>query len=244
MERRTFKLFASWLIAVGTIWGIFLHTISSKDWGYYQNEARAEQETENNIRDEGEISKDKRTEENDAGPETKAAGTGTDNQDAKASATRSGTSDLNKRTSTRTIMQEDDAGVQTLETTLVSEPNGGKVSYEITDSELEELAACVEAEAGDQPYVGRQMVADVILNRVDDPDYPDTIHGVISQPYQFSVYWNGTMEKAVVSDKTYEAVREELAERSYPGLYFFRMGRYHTWGHPWRKIGDHYFSTK
>ena len=110
---------------------------------------------------------------------------------------------------------------------------------------LEMLAVCVEAEAGNQPLDGRRMVADVILNRVDNPDFPDTIEGVISQPYHFSSYWDGGMDKVIEpSELTIKAVQMELEERGYPGLLYFREGEYPDYGTPWRKVGDHYFSTK
>lgn len=110
---------------------------------------------------------------------------------------------------------------------------------------LEMLAVCVEAEAGNQPLDGRRMVADVILNRVDNPDFPDTIEGVISQPYHFSSYWDGGMDKVIEpSELTIKAVQMELEERGYPGLLYFKEGGYSNYGTPWRKVGDHYFSTK
>lgn len=110
---------------------------------------------------------------------------------------------------------------------------------------LELLAICVQAEAGNQSLMGRRMVADVILNRVDDPDFPDTIEGVITQRYQFSSYWDGGMERNCVPDETtIKAVQLELKQRSYPGLLYFRTGRYSSYGTPWKKVGAHYFSTK
>lgn len=63
-------------------------------------------------------------------------------------------------------------------------------SHEMTDEELVEeayydslelLAMCVEAEAGNQGLIGKRYVVDVILNRVDDEDYPDNIVDVIMQ---------------------------------------------------------------
>ena len=50
-----------------------------------------------------------------------------------------------------------------------------ELAEELYCDSLELLAICVQAEAGNQPLIGRRMVADVILNRVDDPDWPDTI---------------------------------------------------------------------
>lgn len=111
------------------------------------------------------------------------------------------------------------------------------------DDDLELLAACVEAEAGNQSLYGKRLVADVILNRVDSDVFPDTIHGVISQPGQFSVYANGIMQKTEPSDETYTAIYMELEERSYPSLMFFNCGDFLPYGEPWRQVGAHYFST-
>ncbi len=124
---------------------------------------------------------------------------------------------------------------------LIIEPDN--LEEESYYDSLELLAICVEAEAGNQPLDGRRMVADVILNRVDNPDFPDTIEGVISQPYHFSSYWDGGMDKVTEpSELTIKAVRMELQERGYPGLLYFKEGGYSTYGTPYKKIGDHYFS--
>lgn len=111
------------------------------------------------------------------------------------------------------------------------------------DDDLELLAACVEAEAGNQSLYGKRLVADVILNRVDSDVFPDTISGVISQPGQFSVYSNGILEKTEPSEETYTAIYMELEERSYPSLMFFNCGGFLPYGEPWRQVGAHYFST-
>jgi N-acetylmuramoyl-L-alanine amidase len=110
--------------------------------------------------------------------------------------------------------------------------------------ELELLAACVEAEAGNQGLEGKRLVADVILNRVDDPDFPDTIEGVITQPYAFTSYWNGMVSSVSISDETFQAVSMELEERSNTGLLFFTAYAYGEYGTPCFQNGDHYFSTK
>lgn len=103
----------------------------------------------------------------------------------------------------------------------------------------------VEAEAGNQDLVGKMLVACVALNRVDSPDWPDTLTGVITQPYQFSSYWDGGMEKfSEISDSTKEAVARELDQRSYPALIYFTAGQYSKYGTPYFKHGDHYFSTE
>lgn len=103
----------------------------------------------------------------------------------------------------------------------------------------------VEAEAGNQDLMGKRLVACVALNRVDDSEWPDTLTEVITQPRQFSSYWDGGMEKfSEISESTKEAVALELEERSYPGLYYFTAEGYSQYGTPYFKYGDHYFSTK
>lgn len=116
---------------------------------------------------------------------------------------------------------------------------------EDTVDELELLAICVEAEAGNQGLTGKRMVADVILNRVDDPDFPDSIEGVISQPYQFSSFWDGGMDRVLEpSEETIKAVQMELEERGCPGLFYFTAETWPEYGTPWKQVGDHYFNTK
>ena len=51
------------------------------------------------------------------------------------------------------------------------------------------LAQNVYYEARNQPIEGQLAVADVTLNRVEDPRWPDTICGVVEQKNQFS--WVG-----------------------------------------------------
>jgi spore germination cell wall hydrolase CwlJ-like protein len=125
--------------------------------------------------------------------------------------------------------------------------------YEMTEDDIAEeeyldslelLAQCVEAEAGNQGLLGKRLVADVILNRVDSLDFPNTIEGVITQPYQFTSYWNGSISRVSVSDETFEAVSMELEERCNTELLFFTAQAYGSYGTPWRQVGDHYFSTK
>lgn len=111
-------------------------------------------------------------------------------------------------------------------------------------AELEILARCVEAEAGNKPIEVKRAVVSVILNRVDDEDWPDTISEVIADPYEFATYWNGRMDEVAPTISTYEAISLEMETRSYPGLYYFDMDTYLQYGTPYARMGDLYFSTK
>lgn len=52
------------------------------------------------------------------------------------------------------------------------------------------LSRIIYAESGNQILDGRMAVGNVIMNRVESPNFPNTITGVLSQKNQFSP-WNG-----------------------------------------------------
>lgn len=84
-----------------------------------------------------------------------------------------------------------------------------KTKYNITDEELDLLYRLVEAESGTEPYNGRVAVAQVVLNRVKDRRFPDTITGVIYQPYQFQVVRKGRLN-ITPKESTKKAVHDAL----------------------------------
>ena len=109
------------------------------------------------------------------------------------------------------------------------------------------ICGCVEAEAGNQGLYGKMLVAGVVLNRVDSPDFPDTVKEVITQRGQFTTWRNGMIAMAMsdgISEETKEAVDHEIRRRSYPELVFFSSEGFSRYGTPWKKVRDHYFSTK
>ena len=105
---------------------------------------------------------------------------------------------------------------------------------------LEMLAKCVQAEAGNQGLLGKRLVVDVILNRVDSDRFPNTIEGVISQRGQFAVY-PGMMSKASPDDETYQAICMELSNRTDSDILFFSAHKYNSCCTPAYQHGDHYF---
>ena len=62
-------------------------------------------------------------------------------------------------------------------------------TYSSSDSYL--LAKCIYAEARGEPYTGQVAVGAVILNRVRSSKFPNTIAGVIYQPYAFTCVSDG-----------------------------------------------------
>ncbi len=97
----------------------------------------------------------------------------------------------------------------------------------------------MQAEAGNQDLDGCRLVADVVLNRVADPQFPNTIEEVIYAPGQFSVVHNGALAKSKgnISQNVKAAVDMELNNDrlSTEYLYFNNSDNGGT------KHGDHWF---
>ncbi|MBQ7885062.1 MAG: spore cortex-lytic enzyme [Clostridia bacterium] len=67
----------------------------------------------------------------------------------------------------------------------------GSASGKYSSNDIYLLAKCVHAEARGEPYVGQVAVAAVILNRVKNPNFPNTISGVVYQPWAFTAVHDG-----------------------------------------------------
>ena len=76
---------------------------------------------------------------------------------------------------------------------------------------LRYLATIIYCEAGGQCYAGRLAVGAVVMNRVESPGYPNTIHGVLWQPYQFGPIRHGKMAREM---KNYDKGLYKYPERS------------------------------
>ena len=96
----------------------------------------------------------------------------------------------------------------------------------VTDTEFQVLCRIVEAEAGGEDINGRILVANVVLNRVQNEAFPNTVEGVVFQKYngrfQFSPIYDGRYNRVKVSEETVEAVERALAGEDYSkgALYF------------------------
>ena len=116
-------------------------------------------------------------------------------------------------------------------------------------ADLDLLYRIVEAESGNEPYLGQVAVANVILNRVRDDRFPNTIRGVIYQKHQFS--GTSMMYDRATSQSVKKAVRDALNGKKAVGddvIGFF--ADYLRKDHPmWRyrivkKIGTHLFTNE
>ncbi len=103
--------------------------------------------------------------------------------------------------------------------------------YQLSQEELEVLLKIVEAEAGCEDEEGKLLVANVILNRLNSPKFPDTIREIVFQREngvaQFSPVYDGSYGRAEVSEETVEAVgRALVGEDISDGALYFAARNY------------------
>lgn len=123
---------------------------------------------------------------------------------------------------------------------------GAGYSRAVTSDDLYLLARMIHAEARGEPYAGQVAVGAVILNRVYSGIFPDTIAGVIFQPWQFEPVMNGQfwLEPSATAIR---AAKDALAGWDPTGgaLYFFNPAKSRSsflWSRPLLAvIGNHYF---
>lgn len=78
--------------------------------------------------------------------------------------------------------------------------------YTITTEELNILYRIVEAEATDGTYDQKKNVTSNIFARVESPDWPNTVKGVVFQKSQYSPISDGRYYSVTVTESTKEAV--------------------------------------
>ena len=114
------------------------------------------------------------------------------------------------------------------------------------DLDMEEvrlLAAVIWAEAEGEDQHGKRLVASTVLNRVDDPRFPNSTYEVIYQPGQFSTVNNGRMATglALQEPSCVSAAMEELLGRTDTRVLYFCCSGW-GYGTPYMQYGNHYFS--
>lgn len=102
------------------------------------------------------------------------------------------------------------------------------------------LASIIFCEAGNQPYEGQVAVGAVVMNRVKNEQFPNTVEEVIYQSGQFTPACTGWLDQirnaGEYTDSAMQAAEDALAGANPVGacLYFDRGGS-------GMQIGDHYF---
>lgn len=112
---------------------------------------------------------------------------------------------------------------------------------------IEMIARLIYGEARGEPYEGKVAVAAVLLNRVQSPEFPNSVAGVIYQPLAFEVVANGQFYQRP-DEEAYRAARAALNgwDPTYGALFFWNP---YKPVNPWiwsrqivRQIGDHVFA--
>ena len=116
-----------------------------------------------------------------------------------------------------------------------------------SSGDIDLLARVIQAEAGAEPYLGKVAVGGVIMNRIQNSKFPNTMAGVVYQPHAFESVSNGTIYNPVSSD-SHKAARDSMGgwDPSGGALYFFNPAKTN---HPWiwartiiNRIGKHVFA--
>ncbi|QQK75203.1 cell wall hydrolase [Salicibibacter cibarius] len=125
-------------------------------------------------------------------------------------------------------------------------------SLAATSEEEDLLARLIHAEAKGEPYEGKVAVGAVILNRVADDQFPDSIHDIVhevspSGHYQFSPVLDGTIDEPAAEDAK-QAAHEALATdgEEYEALFFYNPEtadiHWNATQEELKVIGNHVFS--
>lgn len=113
--------------------------------------------------------------------------------------------------------------INTPETARQNKPIQEKsLNISLSDSEIDLLARLVRAEAQTEPLEGKIAVACVVLNRVESPQFPDTLKEVIYAPGQFQPVKNGQIDMPA-DEESIQAVKAALTDQRQlaPGALFF-----------------------
>lgn len=90
------------------------------------------------------------------------------------------------------------------------------------NTDLYLLAKLIHSEARGEPYEGQVAVGAVVLNRVDDAGFPNTLQGVIYQPWAFTALHDGQFDLEPNST-AYQAAQDALNgwDPTYGCIYYY-----------------------
>ena len=114
---------------------------------------------------------------------------------------------------------------------------------DITPEDIELLACLAWREARGEKILGMRLVVEVVLNRVLNEHFPDTIYDVLYQPGQFTPdYGVPELDEITPTEAQYEAVRLAITETPIlePDVVFF--ARSPIYGEIFLHVGAHYFT--
>lgn len=126
------------------------------------------------------------------------------------------------------------------------QPSSAQLPPGYTEKDLQLLANAVYGEARGEPYEGQVAVAAVILNRIESPQFPNTVSEVIFQPRAFTAVDDGQIW-LTPNERAKEAVIDAINgwDPTENALYYFNPVTATSkwiWSRPQIKtIGKHIF---
>ncbi|NLY80680.1 MAG: spore cortex-lytic enzyme [Lysinibacillus sp.] len=128
--------------------------------------------------------------------------------------------------------------------------SSGSTAYQLppkySEQDLQLMANAVYGEARGEPYEGQVAVAAVILNRLESPDFPNTISEIIFQPGAFTAVADGQIW-LTPNKRAKQAVLDAMSgwDPSENALYYFNPNTATSewiWTRPQiKQIGEHIF---
>lgn len=122
-----------------------------------------------------------------------------------------------------------------------AERPAGQNAY--TQDDIDELARIIYFEARGESEAGKLAVANVVLNRVKSPLWPNTIRGVIYQKAQFTPTQSRAYKRTAIPDAYRQIARRALNGESAvccENVTYFSQGKARYMQAPF-KLGHHWF---
>ena len=126
---------------------------------------------------------------------------------------------------------------------LGAAPSAGTAAREYTDAEAEMLARTVWAESRGLDRQQQAAVVWCVLNRVDNPNFPNTVSAALTQPYQFAYSSRNPLDPDILA-LTYDVLERWSIEPMCVGsvgrvlpeeyLFFSGNGKVNTFRTNWR----------
>lgn len=100
--------------------------------------------------------------------------------------------------------------------------------YTYNEFEIDVLAKLIEAEAGDTDLMTMTAVGGVVMNRVLDNAFPDTVLQVVYTGGSFDSVMNGSIDKVKPSEMAYRAAEDAMMgyDPSNGAIYVYHGGSY------------------
>lgn len=113
---------------------------------------------------------------------------------------------------------------------------------ELTDEEKKLMASIIWLEARGEPFEGQQAIAEIMLNRLLDDGFPDSMKGIVLAEGQFRT--TKFLDDAKPGELQYKAIERAISGPNVVPMDVLFFARYATSKNTWGTIGHHIFCYK